>query len=408
MYLDLRIEHEMNIAIGAIFRDEFDYLIEWFAWHEMAGFQSFYIADNGSTDGTLALLEAMAELGRIQLIYQPVVEKQAQLRAYNRIAQQAIGIADAILYIDADEFLTHESMIDGDEYRHLAQLLSRPDVGMVGINWRCFGSSGHKEHGPQPVIERFTDCCSDYQFSKNGHIKSASKISLTKYIGPHKSDFFTSDCFGHILKVDCVGVELSGYISFEGGSPQPVENSGVTSSVASAPLRINHYVIKSEREYAEKKVKRGDVMQGVNYQRSMQYFSHHDFKDCTFIFPFDKISRLKSNMASLEDALNSTVFGKKIRGALDMSNHEGLQGWLVDESGSSKNLKINVFVNGVHQGRVACGYLRPDLLEKGISVDGLSGFRYTHPAPLKSGDVVEVRVHGNRYQFPQRAHTIIK
>ena len=146
------------IGIGAIFRDEYDYLLEWFAWHRIAGFQRFLIADNSSSDGTTALLEAFFELGLIQLIYQPVLEKRAQIAAYARLSVLALheGV-DAVLYIDAEEFLVHESLTDGEERRCLENLLEDPRVGMVGINWRTFGSSGHTIQTADPVIYRFID-----------------------------------------------------------------------------------------------------------------------------------------------------------------------------------------------------------------------------------------------------------
>ena len=178
----------MKIAIGAIFRDEYEYIIEWLAWHQIAGFDSFYIADNASTDGTRALLEALADLKYIHLLYQPVLEKQVQILAYKRIMQQAITNVDAVLFIDADEFITHESMNNGDEAKLLKQLLSQKNVGMIGINWRTFGSSGHEFYNDKPVVERFTECSGGLESSTNSFLKSATRISLSQYTGPHKSD----------------------------------------------------------------------------------------------------------------------------------------------------------------------------------------------------------------------------
>ena len=162
----------MKLAIGAIFRDEFEYIVEWLAWHEMAGFSTFYIADNGSTDGTRELLEALSDLGKIHILYQPIVEKQAQIRAYNRIAQLTIDQADAVLFIDADEFLTHDSMEEGAEYNCLKKILEDDEVGMVGINWRCFGSSSLEKQDARPVVERFQHCASDLNQNPNQFLKS--------------------------------------------------------------------------------------------------------------------------------------------------------------------------------------------------------------------------------------------
>ena len=384
------------LAIGAIFRDEYDYLVEWFAWHMIAGFKRFLIADNGSTDGTLALLEALSDLGVINLIYQPVLEKQAQLVAYQRIAQLAINEAvESVLYIDADEFIVHESMLDGEEYRHLEKLMSEPHVGMVGINWRTFGSSGHKVQTSEPVLQRFTEFCNETEYSVNSHLKSITKVCRAKDIGPHKSNLFPGS-----LLIDSNGAELYGFIDGRKPGSAEVEYSSITRHVVESPLRINHYVIKSEQEFVEKKRRRGSAMKGISFDKGEGYFLNHDFDDATFIFPAAKLNRLKQEIDYVKSILNTTLFDRKLRGALDLSNSSDIRGWLVDENRQSDGIKINIFVNDVWQGRVACGFYRPDLKEKNISATGLSGFRYTHPKPLTSGDVVEVKVHANRYLFP--------
>lgn len=393
----------MKLAIGAIFRDEFDYIIEWLAWHEMAGFSTFYIADNGSTDGTRELLEALSDLGKIHLLYQPIVEKQAQIRAYNRIAQLTIDQSDAVLFIDADEFLTHDSMEEGAEYNCLKNLLEDDEVGMVGINWRCFGSSNLKTQDDRPVVERFTKCLADKYNSKNGYLKSASKLSLSKYIGPHKADFFSD-----YRRINPKGDDLVNFIKISPDKIESVDNSGITAKTCISPLRVNHYVIKSKQEYTEKKRKRGDGMLGIVHDRGEVYFNQHDFNDEIFNFPRIKIDKLKQKMIGIQKQLEHSLFTQEIKGSLDINNNDGLQGWLVNENRNSTGLKVNVFVNGIYQGYSKCGFFRPDLKEKNISTDGMSGFRYTHPAPLKPGDVVEVKVHANRYQFPQRACTVIE
>ncbi len=391
----------MKLAIGAIFRNEFEYIIEWLTWHEIAGFKQFHIADNGSKDGSRELLEALYDLGRVKLLYQPVVEKKAQIRAYKRITQLSINEADAVLFIDADEFLTHESNEPGAEYAHLRDLLSDPDVGMVGINWRCFGSSGLQSQDSRPVVERFTLAASDTQNNPNQFLKSICKTKKIKKINPHSALLIE----GHYVKPDSRLID--DFILMVDKKFVQASHSGRTKSISAAPLRINHYVIKSKQEYINKKERRGDAMLGVGYERGMSYFRNHDFKDIELKFPKKRIEFLKSKMSELSQAITSSTFGKILRGSLDISDADGCQGWLVDEHGESKGLKVNIFVNGVFHGSSKCGFYRPDLKDKNISKDGLSGFRWTHPRPLSSGDMVEVVVHANRYQFPQRSRTVI-
>lgn len=379
----------MKIAIGAIFRDEYEYIIEWLAWHQIAGFDTFYIADNASSDGSTALLEALSDLGFISLIYQPVIEKRVQILAYNRVIEMAMGRVESILFIDADEFLTHESMKDGAEFEHLKHVLTQPKVGMVGINWRVFGSSGHLKYIQEPVVERFTDCCSDKGKMNNGHLKSVTKIAYITSIDCHLSTVLAP-----WLRVDVNGKELTEFIV----------PAGVTKHVVSSPLRVNHYVIKSKQEFIEKKRKRGDAIHGTDYDRGMAYFHAREFKDEKFCFPSLKIQQLKNKMLDISFKIKQlTCFNRQLKGVIDVINERVIVGWLLDEKGNSQGLSINIFVNGLLQGTVSCGFFREGLKNTGQSKDGLNGFRYTYPRPLSTKDVVEVKVHANKFKFPKNS-----
>lgn len=392
------------LAIGAIFRDEYDYILEWIAWHQIAGFKKFLIADNGSTDGTVALLEALSDLGIVELVYQPVLLKKAQIVAYQRLSQLGISLGvESCLFIDADEFLVHESMRDGEESRCLEKLLSEPKVAMVGINWRTFGSSGHKTQLSGPVISRFTKCHGEMKLSINGHLKSISKLPYMRAIEPHVGVSFPG-----YRSVDATGTELSGFVTRSAGKVIDVEFGGLLGFAIDAPLRIHHYMIKSEEEYTNKKRKRGNSLRGIDHDLGADYFKHHDFSDDVFIFPEYKLNRLNLEIEYIEILLNSTMFSRKLFGSLDICNSTGLAGWLVDENKQSNGLGLNIFVNGVWRDRIRCGFYRSGLKEKGISINGLSGFRYTHPQPLLPGDAVEVKVHANRYVFPARSRVVIE
>lgn len=384
----------MKIGIGAIFRDEYDYIVEWLAWHKMAGFSSFYIADNASSDGTLALLEALEQTGHIKLIYQPTVKTGAQLKAYERITQLAINEADAILFIDADEFLCHESLQNEREARHLEDLLNKKDVGAIGITWRVFGSSGHESYDDRPVVERFTKYANNNK-PQSRLIKTISKLNLIKNIDVHFARIHDN-----YIYIDPAGNEIKDFIQHNNGAFEDTPVSGLRKTSCKSPLMINHYVIKSKQEFIEKKIKRGRAMKGPSHQRSMKFFEHHDDNDLEFIIPETKLSSLKNHICSIvNDITTKTPFSRKLRGHIDSSTSQKITGWVVDTEGSSKDLKINIFLNGSYQGSTYAGFLRRDLQEKGISLDGKSGFQWTHPSPLKMDDIVEIKINANSFIF---------
>ncbi|MBN2900165.1 MAG: glycosyltransferase family 2 protein [Clostridia bacterium] len=394
----------MKIGIGAIFRDEFDYIIEWLSYHIVAGFNDYLIADNGSTDGTRELLEALQEVGFISLLYQPVVENFAQIRAYNKIVEKTIELWDAILFIDADEFLVHDSFVDGAEMSYLINLLSDQTIGLIGINWRCFGSSGLEDQDERLVIERFRWCADDSNivpYSKvfksilnNNNIKSLSNYSFHQKADVHIS-FVTDDA----KKVSVLGDNISQFLWPIDGIFCPVSDSPIVSVLESAPLRINHYLIKSKSEYTTKKRVRGDAQSGINTDRGEQYFFDHDFDDKVFNFPHKKIASVKKKIVDVLYAVNHSTFTARLIGNIDVSNCDEVVGWLGHQSGHVDLLFVSVFVNGVHKGLSPCKFYRPDVKERGFSVDGRCGFRFTHPQPLASGDVVEIYVYANRFRF---------
>ena len=396
--------NQMELRIGAIFKNEFDYVLEWLAWHQLAGFTKYTIADNGSTDRTLALLEAFNSLGLIDLMYQPRVPGNAQLTAYRRICEKHVGDGSCLLFIDADEFLVHDSMEDGAEYTALKDLLCVADTGMVGINWRCFGSSGLEKKDARPVMERFTECAADVEFSKNCHLKSATKPAYAYQVGPHISYLYPP-----YKRRAPDGSDLTEFIEFEGGVPVSVTGmpKGISRHIVSGPLRINHYVIKSREEFINKKLNRGDAMGGESFKKDFSYFDAHDFSDARFSLPPQKLDRLKKSITGLEALLSKTVFADKLIGAVDKSNEKFISGWVCSQTRNDTSISITIFVNGVLRGTVEANYFRPDLKQQNLSNGGMCGFYFHHEAYLAPGDKVEVKVLGNYCKLMGMQCTVI-
>lgn len=389
----------MTTGIAAIFRDEREYIIEWLAWHLIAGFDKFYIADNGSSDGSLALLEALEQLGFIHLIYQPVQPHSSQIKAYERILQSAAGDCDSLMFIDADEFICHESFIDGEEYKKLRMLLESPSVGAVALTWRLFGSSGKESFDNLPVTERFDHHAEYYQ---SRLVKSIVKIAYVSHMSVHYGKLQPGFDY-----VDAQGKVIDDFITFKDGQPEKAAVSGMRAIACSSPIMINHYVIKSKQEFIEKKVRRGDAMLGVNYQRSMDFFREHDRNEIKFDLPTEKLGRLKDKMDNLMVLLNRmTPLSIQLRGHVDYSTDQKLHGWVVSSLGTSEDLEVNIFVNGLYQGSTKPSLYRPDLIECGLSISGLSGFTWVHTTPLASGDKVEVKINSNSFLISNGTTTI--
>ena len=143
------------LGVGAIFKNEGPYILEWIAFHRAVGVTRFFIADNASDDGSTELLAALDRAGIIRHIPFPGRPGEPpQLPAYVEILARFGAEADWIAFIDADEFL-QPAPPDRSLLPALAGLDAAEGVGMVVVNWAVYGSGGADEAGPEPVIERF-------------------------------------------------------------------------------------------------------------------------------------------------------------------------------------------------------------------------------------------------------------
>lgn len=134
-------------------KDEGPHILEWVAWHRLCGFDKIMVFQNGSTDLTQRSLKVMHHHGIIEYLRNDGARGSPQVRAYKRAARtQSFQDADWCLTIDGDEFFVskHGNGTIGD-------LIDRiePADSML-INWRNFGSSGHRDMSDDLTSRRFT------------------------------------------------------------------------------------------------------------------------------------------------------------------------------------------------------------------------------------------------------------
>lgn len=257
----------MNIALGAIVRNEAEYLLEWIAWHKSLGFSHFFIADNESDDGTYALLQKLEARGIVRLRREPRGER-AQIKAYNAMLKSWGGDVERIAFLDADEFLVSS---DGrNPIEHLEHLIAPIDVGAIAINWRMFGSSGQQHRADGLVIERFTRCAPD-DHAVCRHIKTYAKRAAIAKQRIHRADLVPGFRY-----LDTAGRD----VAFEKpGGAQPAHDGELSKNIGPGLLRVHHYAVKSLQEYTEKKQFRGDAMSGPGRDRGLAYFRSLDLND---------------------------------------------------------------------------------------------------------------------------------
>ncbi|WP_020412114.1 glycosyltransferase family 92 protein [Microbulbifer variabilis] len=365
----------MKFGIAAIFKNEYEYILEWIVYHQLIGVDAFYIADNVSDDGSSQLLEALDSLGVIKRVYFPRVGTGGpQMPAYNNMLHRFGNEVDLLCFIDADEFLVSTN---GSNLKDiLSGFYALEDAGALALNWRNFGSSGHKFKDEGLVIERFTYASKqDHDF--NRHIKTILKPSMVERMHVH-------EC---ILKS---GRYYSGNLQptvFENGSPCEPK----TSKVLYDGIRVNHYVVKSRHEHVMKKEHKGSGAGSAERKKGEAYFKAHDLNDERDKALLCYVDDVKAGVAALRDRIGAETpflcYGKAF---VDVKP-ELITGWAVTESDCP--VKIRLLVNGVEH-LVDLSRARPDVVRKGLSKRLQCGFSFKPKKVITSEDKIEAYIYG--------------
>jgi hypothetical protein len=214
----------MQLVICAIFRDEALYLREWIEFHRMVGVERFFLYQNNSKDEWQSVLQPFQQQGIVEVIDWPI-PPPCQLQAYQHFVDRFRSQPWWAAFLDCDEFLFSPSHATVGE---ALATIPIQQCSAVGVNWMCFGASGHKTRTEGLVIERFTERPAD-QFDPNRHIKSIVRLQeIEQILGtPHWFDLRRGT-------IGEDGVLLRGPLS---SKPQH------------SLLRINHYHTKSREEY---------------------------------------------------------------------------------------------------------------------------------------------------------------
>lgn len=205
----------MNIC--AIARNEGLYIREWIHFHRIVGVDGITVYNNNSDDDTASILRSLD----VEVIDWPH-PRPSQQPAYQHYLNAHRGESAWVAFIDIDEFLWSPDS-------NLNSALESLPQSAIGVNWVCFGSSGHQKWEPEPVIERFT-WRAELSNPVNLHIKSIIRMDANANVGsdPH---------FFHVLTFTENGEQITGPFS---------------PSHSSRLLRINHYSAKSYGEWVKR------------------------------------------------------------------------------------------------------------------------------------------------------------
>ena len=139
----------------ATVRNEGPNILEWVAHHRLCGFDRIQIFQNDSTDNTVRTLRILDRLGVIEFFQNRNLEVGAHRRRAYRRASRGAAYAESTwcMVLDCDEFLNVKTG-DGTVQDLIAACPTEADA--ILLNWRIFGSNGHRDLSGELVTERFT------------------------------------------------------------------------------------------------------------------------------------------------------------------------------------------------------------------------------------------------------------
>lgn len=226
-----------DLSVASIIKNEPD-MTEWIEYHRLVGVDHFYIYDNESTDGLRERLQKYIDEGIVTYIYYP--GKAMQDKSINDAIQNFAYETKYLAIIDGDEYI-----VPVEEGRLLPELLDEiiegyhksiyhPGgfAGGVGINWRDYGTGGHKTKVNGLVLENYLQRAED-DYYQNVHVKTIYNPRVVNYVdnphnGHYRDGYYTISENGSLIP----------FLYFYDGQCKK--------------LRINHYFSKSEEQMIEK------------------------------------------------------------------------------------------------------------------------------------------------------------
>jgi len=262
-------------VVVSTMKNEGPYLLEWIAHYRNLGFDDFVLFSNDCTDGTNLLLNRLDAMGIVHHFDNPLGPRMdPQRRAYSRANQMDIvRNASWVLIADADEFL---NIHVGDGTLDALLDACPAESEAISINWRLFGSSGHKHMHAAPVTHRFTRACRVDE-PENGLVwgfKTLFRPASFDYFGVHRPRFEKKR---EILPDQVHWVNARGHLMGE-----KYMRGGWRSNkdiVAYDFAQMNHYAIKSREEFLLKRL-RGTANSKDKGRIDLGYWDKFDLNSC--------------------------------------------------------------------------------------------------------------------------------
>ncbi|MEB3831190.1 glycosyltransferase family 2 protein [Phormidium sp. CCY1219] len=143
----------MRITAVTCVKNEGPFLLEWIAYNRLIGVTDFLFYSNDCSDGTDALLDALAARGGVTHLPNPAKGRAYQMEALKDCAHQpVVQQADWLWIADVDEFLN----IHVGDHSIPALIAACAEPQAISLNFQFFANGGVEAFEDRPVIEQFT------------------------------------------------------------------------------------------------------------------------------------------------------------------------------------------------------------------------------------------------------------
>ncbi|MEN8837013.1 MAG: glycosyltransferase family 2 protein [Celeribacter marinus] len=144
-------------------KNEAPFILEWVAHHRALGFDHMLVFTNDCDDGTVEILDALAQHGYVTRMDNPYQEMGSGFNPQKgalKFAESLDLVKDAewVLVSDVDEFVNIH-VGDGD-LDSLFAATDNPD--MISMQWRLFGNSFRDEYTDGLITQDHTYCAPKY------------------------------------------------------------------------------------------------------------------------------------------------------------------------------------------------------------------------------------------------------
>lgn len=271
----------MELGLVTIQRNRAPWLLEWFAFHYLIGFRTFYFYAHLCTDDTVVLLAKLTGKFNVHIFTLDHQSDVIQLDAYRHACANYINDVDWMCFLDGDEFIfptAASTMQDA-----LAQF-DQANISAIGVYNYNFGSAGHLAEPSGLITENFRMRAHD-QFMPHRRVKSI--VKGRQPVSPSACSNVFNTPLGTVDEL--MRPILWGYV--------PQYEPSYTQ------FRFNHYVCQSFEYYSSFKKHSGFADASASAVREDEWWENFN----TNAVMDDSLLRFSDRLKALVDELNDFI-----------------------------------------------------------------------------------------------------